>query len=96
VYPENMLANLAMTHGLIFSQPVLLALTQKGMRREDAYRLVQKNAMEVWHTKEEFKDLLKADTEITAILSHKEIDELFDLTKSTKHVEAIFKRIGLT
>ncbi len=96
VYPENMLANLNLTHGLIFSQPVLLALTKKGMNREDAYRLVQKNAMEAWQTKQEFKDLLKAEPEITAILSQKEIDELFDLSRSTKHVDTIFKRVGLT
>jgi len=96
IYPENMLANLNLTHGLIFSQPVLLALTKKGMNREDAYRLVQKNAMEAWQTKQEFKDLLKAEPEITAILSQKEIDELFDLSRSTKHVDTIFKRVGLT
>ncbi len=96
VYPENMLANLNLTRGLIFSQPVLLALTKKGMKREDAYRLVQKNAMEAWQNKQEFKDLLKTEPEITAILSQKEIDELFDLTKSTKHVDTIFKRVGLT
>jgi adenylosuccinate lyase len=96
VYPENMLSNLAMTHGLIFSQPVLLALTQKGMKREDAYRLVQKNAMESWQTKKEFKDLLKSETDIMTVLLPNELDELFDLTKSTKHVETIFKRVGLT
>lgn len=96
VYPENMLANLNLTHGLIFSQPVLLALTKKGMKREEAYRLVQKNAMEVWRTKQEFKDLLRADPEIAAILSHKELDELFNTARSTKHVDTIFKRVGLT
>ena len=95
VYPETMLENLSLTRGLIFSQPVLLALTQKGMKREDAYRLVQKNAMEVWQSKKEFKDLLNADPGITAVLSSKEIDELFDLTKSTKHVDTIFTRVGL-
>jgi adenylosuccinate lyase len=95
VYPENMLSNLKLTHGLIFSQPILLALTKKGMMREDAYRLVQKNAMQAWKSKQEFKDLIETEPEITAILSQEEIDELFDLTGSTKHVDTIFKRIGL-
>ncbi len=96
VYPENMLKNLNLTHGLIFSQTLLLALTQRGMKREDAYRIVQRSAMEVWKSKQEFIDLLKKDPEVTGCVSASELDELFDLQKSTKHVDYIFRRIGLS
>jgi adenylosuccinate lyase len=95
VYPANMQKNLEITHGLIFSQSVLLALTKKGMKREDAYRVVQGLAMEVWKSRVEFKELLSANAEIRAILSQEDLDSLFDLKKSIRHVEHIFTRAGL-
>ncbi len=96
VYPENMKKNLELTHGLIFSQSVLLALTKKGMKREDAYASVQKNAMDVWESKKNFMDVLKNDKAIASYLNNGELEELFDLKKSTKHVGAIFQRVGLS
>jgi adenylosuccinate lyase len=95
VYPENMQRNLNATHGLIFSQEVLLALTKKGMKREDAYRIVQEQAMKVWREGKEFKDLLMASGDITEHLSQNEIDELFDARRSLKHLDEIFERAGL-
>jgi adenylosuccinate lyase len=96
VYPENMKKNLERTHGLIFSQSVLLALTNTGMRREDAYRAVQSAAMEVWQTGKEFRDLLKANAEVAEKLGEEGLDELFDLSKSIKNVDYIFARVGLS
>ena len=95
VYPENMLKNLGITHGLIFSQSVLLALTKKGMKREDAYAAVQKYAMDVWKSKKEFKDVLKTDPTISSHLNASEIDELFDLNRSMRNVDYIFEQIGI-
>lgn len=95
VYPENMKKNLEVTHGLLYSQPVLLALTKKGMKREDAYRLVQKHAMEVWQSKKNFKDVLKGDAAIASALSVADLDEAFDPQKSLTNVDYIFKRVGL-
>ena len=95
VYPENMKKNLELTHGLIFSQSVLLALTKKGMIREDAYAAVQKYAMEAWQNKKNFKDILQSDNNITKYLNDKELDELFDLKKSIRNVDYIFKQAGL-
>jgi adenylosuccinate lyase len=95
VYPENMQRNLNATHGLIFSQEVLLALTKKGMKREDAYRIVQEQAMKVWREGKEFKDLLMASGDITEHLSQNEIDELFDARRSLKHLDEMFERAGL-
>jgi adenylosuccinate lyase len=96
VYPENMKKNLDLTHGLIFSQAVLLALTDRGMRREDAYRIVQSAAMQTWQTGKSFKELLQAEPEITAVLPPKDLDGLFDLPKATRHVDYIFQRVGLS
>lgn len=95
VYPENMKKNLELTRGLIFSQSVLLALTKKGMKREDAYAAVQKHAMDVWQAKKSFCEVLKQDTAILSYVKEKEIDELFDLKKSIKQVDYIFERVGL-
>jgi adenylosuccinate lyase len=95
VYPENMERNLAITSGLHFSQTVLLALAKKGMSREDAYSLVQRNAMEVWRTRENFADVLKRDAELTAVIPAEEIDALCDLRKSISNVDYIFARCGL-
>ncbi len=93
IYPENMLKNLNKFNGLIHSQRVLLALTQKGVSREDAYRLVQRNAMKVWEQGADFRAELKADPEVRAALSEAEIDEKFDLGYHTKHVDTIFARV---
>jgi adenylosuccinate lyase len=93
VYPENMQRNLDRLGGLVHSQRVLLALTQKGMSREDSYAAVQRNAMPVWRGEGQFLDLLKADKDITALLSPKEIESLFDLGYHTKHVDTIFARV---
>ena len=86
---------LELTGGLIFSQTVLLALVQKGAVREDAYTMVQRNAMHVWEKGKDFNKLLKADNEITAFIDEDEIDELFDLNKVMKNINKIFKRLGL-
>lgn len=96
VYPDQMKNNLEITHGLLYSQPVLLALAKKGMKREDAYRIVQRNAMDVWKSKKNFKEMLKADPEISAVLSDGDLDEAFDPKKSLTHVDEIFQRVGLS
>jgi adenylosuccinate lyase len=96
VYPEHMTRNLNATRGLIFSQEVLLALTKKGMKREDAYRLVQEQAMKVWKEEKDFKTLLLGSEEVTKLLSPKELDELFDPKRSLKQVDYIFERVGLS
>ncbi|OPX92305.1 MAG: Adenylosuccinate lyase [Pelotomaculum sp. PtaB.Bin117] len=96
VYPENMLRNVERTHGLIFSQRVLLALVEeKGVNRERAYELVQRNAMQSWRTGASFRDLLLKDGEVTALLTEKEIDELFDYNYHLKHVDDVYRRFGL-
>ncbi len=92
VYEDTMRQNLEKLGGLHNSQRVLLALTQKGMSREDAYRLVQKNAMEVWKGNGSFLNLLKTESEITDFLANDELETLFDLGYHTKHVETIFRR----
>ncbi len=93
VYPENMQRNLDRLGGLVHSQRVLLALTQKGVSREDAYRLVQRNAMPVWRGQGDFLSLLKADTEVSQRLSAVDLEELFDLGYHFKHVDTIFGRV---
>ncbi len=93
VYPETMLKNMNKFRGLIHSQRVLLALTQAGVSREDAYRLVQRNAMKVWEEGKDFLEELLADKEVVAALSPDDIREKFDLAYHTKHVDTIFKRV---
>jgi adenylosuccinate lyase len=94
VYPATMQKNLDRLGGLVHSQRVMLALTQKGVAREDAYRLVQRNAMKVWNGEaSDFQALLKADPEVTAKLSPKEIEERFDLGYHLKHVDTVFRRV---
>ncbi len=95
VYPENMMKNLNLTNGLIFSQEVLLSLIQKGITREKAYKLVQKNAMQVWEQKIDFKELIKKDNDISKLLSESEIDSLFDLNKILININKIFERLEL-
>ena len=93
IYPDNMLANMNRFRGLVMSQRVLLALTQAGVSREDAYRLVQRNAMKVWEQGRDFKTELLNDADVTAALSPAEIEEKFDLGYHTKHVDTIFARV---
>ncbi|XAT56881.1 adenylosuccinate lyase [Rhodobacteraceae bacterium IMCC1335] len=93
IYPDNMLANMNKFRGLVMSQRVLLALTQAGVSREDSYRLVQRNAMKVWEDNKDFKTELLADDEVRAALSEAEIEEKFDLSYHTKHVDTIFNRV---
>jgi adenylosuccinate lyase len=95
VYPENMRHNIELTHGVIFSQRVLLALIDKGLMREEAYKTVQENAMKAWGKRKSFLSLLKADRRITCRLSKLELDSLFDYTYYLKHVDGVFKRLGL-
>ena len=93
VYPDNMQKNLDRLGGLVHSQRVLLALTQKGASREDAYSLVQRNAMKVWEQGADFLTELKADADVKALLSDAEIEEKFDLGYHTKQIDTIFRRV---
>ncbi|ABA05421.1 Adenylosuccinate lyase [Nitrobacter winogradskyi Nb-255] len=93
VYPANMQKNLDRLGGLVHSQRVLIALTQKGASREDAYKLVQRNAMPVWRGEGDFETLLKNDADVTKYLTGAEIAEQFDLNYHLKHVDTIFKRV---
>ena len=93
VYPENMQKNLDRLGGLVHSQRVLIALTQHGVQREDAYRLVQRNAMPVWRGEGDFLTLLKKDPDVSKALTAKEIEACFDLGYHLKHVDTIFKRV---
>jgi adenylosuccinate lyase len=93
VYPANMAKNLNLLGGLIHSQRVLLALTQKGVSREEAYEYVQRNAMPVWRGEGDFLTRLKADTDVTRALSPAELEGLFDLGYHLKHVDTIFRRV---
>ncbi|MBL6614092.1 MAG: adenylosuccinate lyase [Reyranella sp.] len=93
VYPERMKGNLDSLGGLVFSQRVLLALTQKGMSREDSYAAVQRNAMEAWRGNASFLALARADKDIRQFLSDDELVALFDMGYHTKHVDTIFKRV---
>jgi adenylosuccinate lyase len=93
IYPENMQKNLDRLGGLVHSQRLLIALTQKGCSREDAYKLVQRNAMPVWRGEGDFLSLLKKDADVKKYLTDAEIEEQFDLGYHFKHVDTIFKRV---
>jgi adenylosuccinate lyase len=93
VYPENMQKNLDRLGGLVHSQRLLIALTQKGASREDAYKFVQRNAMPVWRGEGDFQTLLKQDADVKKYLTDTEIEEQFDLGYHFKHVDTIFKRV---
>lgn len=95
VYPDIMMTNLNKTGGLVFSQRVLLALTQAGISREDAYRIVQSNAMAVWESngKLQFLDLLQKDEKVTKALSEAALTEIFDLSAYTKHINTVFDKL---
>ncbi|MEJ7698534.1 MAG: adenylosuccinate lyase [Pyrinomonadaceae bacterium] len=93
VYPENMLKNLNATHGLVFSGQLLLALTQKGISREEAYALTQRNAMKVWDEGGEYRDLVMNDKDINSRLSNEEIERIFDVKYYLRNVEKVFARV---
>ena len=93
IFPENMLENMNKFPGLVMSQRVLLALTQAGVSREDAYTYVQRNALKVWEQRTDFREELLADDDVRAALSEDEINEKFDLGYHTKHVDTIFARV---
>jgi len=93
IYPENMLKNMNKFRGLVMSQRVLLALTQAGVSREDAYRLVQRTAMKVWDEGKAFQTELLADQDVMTALSEAEVREKFDIAYHTKHVDTIFARV---
>jgi len=93
VYPENMKRNLKMTHGLIYSQRILLELAKKGITREKAYELVQRNALKSWEEGVEFYELVSSDEEIKKLLTKEELDDSFDLDYHLKYVDTIFKRV---
>ena len=93
VYPERMMENLQLTRGLVFSQPVLLKLIEKGMERQAAYVVVQRNAMRVWDEDRDFKTLLAAEPEIQRVLNSAELEACFDLQHQLRHVDAVFDRV---
>ena len=93
VYPENMLKNLNITRGLVFSGQLLLALTQKGISREAAYAWTQRNAMKVWDEGEDFQQLLKNDADVSKHLSPAEIEAAFGFESYLRNVDAIFARV---
>lgn len=95
VHTEKMHKNLELTQGLVFSQRVLIALIDKGLTRQKAYELVQRNALKAWNQRISFLNLLKSDAEVTAKLSRAELEALFDYNFFLKHVDTIFKRLGL-
>ena len=93
VYPENMMKNLNQMRGLVFSQKILLDLTQAGVSREDAYRIVQRNAMKVWEQGKDFQEELLADEDVINALGEAKVKESFNLNYHLKHVDTIFKRV---
>lgn len=95
VYPENMMKNINRTHGLVFSQRVMLALVEKGISREQAYELVQRNSLNAWNSGQDFQGLLLADQELGERLSAEEIKALFNFDYHLAQVDAIFRRFGL-
>jgi adenylosuccinate lyase len=93
VYPENMKTNLEKMGGLVFSESILLFLARKGLSREEAYGVVQKNAMRVWEKGEDFKTLLSQDETIKRLVTGKELNALFDVRAHLKHIDDIFRRV---
>jgi adenylosuccinate lyase len=95
VYPDNMLRNIEITNGLVFSQALLLHLTQTGMSRENAYALVQRHAMTCWKTGQAFLELVLADAEINTVLSEQQIRAIFDYDRYLRHVDYILRRCNI-
>ncbi|MBA7619238.1 Adenylosuccinate lyase [subsurface metagenome] len=96
VYPQKMKRDMELTKGLIFSQRVMLALIDKGLSRQEAYKMVQRNAMKAWKGSRNFLTLLKADAEVTAVLPAEELEPLFDEQYYLRYIDDIFGRLGLT
>jgi len=95
VLSDRMWANVESSRGLIFSQRTMLALVDKGLAREDAYKVVQRNAMQSWDENLDFRDLLKSDSEAQSYLSREEMEEIFDYDYYTRYIDDTFQRIGL-
>jgi adenylosuccinate lyase len=93
IYPENMERNIWLTGGLIFSQKVLLKLVDKGLSREEAYGVVQRNAMKTWNEKEDFKEMLLQDEVVAGSLTPDELEECFDVTADLKNIDIIYERV---
>ncbi len=96
VYPKRMKKNIELTKGLVFSQRTMLALIDKGLSRQNAYKMVQRNAMKAWKGNKRFLNLLKSDPEVTAALSTEELESLFDYQYYLRYVNEVFERLGLT
>ena len=95
VYPGRMADNMELTRGLVFSQRVLLSLVEKGLSREEAYKIVQGNSMKTWEEDRDFRELLKGDSEVAALLTPTELESIFDYKYYVRHVNEIFSRVGL-
>jgi adenylosuccinate lyase len=95
IYPDNMAKNMEKSKGRFFSQRVMLALTEKGMKREEAYRLVQAQAMKSWQTGEDFRKLVRQDKNIRRLLKQKDMERCFDLKASLANTQFIFRRLGI-
>ena len=95
VFPDRMMENIQASHGLIFSQRVMLTMIEKGLTREEAYDRVQPLAMQAWENRTSFKDLLSHNPSINEVISKEELDSLFDLKHHLAHVDTLFKRVGL-
>ncbi|RLB25847.1 MAG: adenylosuccinate lyase, partial [Deltaproteobacteria bacterium] len=93
VHPENMARNMEITRGLVFSQQVLMKLAEKGIERQKAYVMVQRNALRVWEGGGSFKELILKDQEIMQYLYKSEVEEIFDIKYHLKHVDEIFERV---
>ncbi|TDX51807.1 adenylosuccinate lyase [Orenia marismortui] len=96
VHEDNMEVNLAKTKGLIFSQKVMLSLVDKGLLRDDAYAIVQRNALEAWNSRKTFKELLLADSELVKHMNKKEIEDIFDYKYHLQNIDVIYDRLGLS
>jgi adenylosuccinate lyase len=95
VYPDRMLENLDASYGLVFSQPVLLGLVEAGMTRDDAYRVVQRNAMRAWEERRPFRELLAADPDVTSVLDDARLDACFDLKRALANVGRTFDALDV-
>jgi len=95
VYPDRMRENLDRSHGLIYSQRVLLGLTERGLKRQEAYELVQRNAMRAWRERRNFQELCQEDPAITRHLTGDELKACFDPAWFLRHLDAIYRRLGL-
>ena len=95
VYPERMLQNIEMTRGLLFSQRLMLTLIEKGVSRDDAYKVMQTNSARTWDEDDDFRELVRSDKTVTKYLSQGDLDETFDYGYYVRFVDDVFDRIGL-